>query len=102
MKYMFNGRKYVTKGIDETLPPEIQLFLFSCIDAMCIKTDGNLDYLQVFTLETVKNDDILLLHIHQKQEIPEGSIEYILSIDTEIHCKVFLIDDIEIVTMLLA
>ena len=70
MKYEFNSKKYITKGIAETLLPELQLFLFSCIDTMRIKTDGQLDYLQVFRLETVTENNISLLHICHEQEQP--------------------------------
>ena len=102
MKYEFNSKKYITKGIAETLLPELQLFLFSCIDTMRIKTDGQLDYLQVFRLETVTENNISLLHICHEQEQPECSMKYILSTDTIINCKIFVIDDVDHVTMLLA
>ena len=102
MKYEFNRKKYITKGIAETLSPELQLFLFSCIDTMRIKTDGQLDYLQVFRLETVTENNISLLYIRHEQEQPKCSMKYILSTDVIINCKIFVIDDIDHVTMLLA
>ena len=102
MEYKFDGKKYVTKGIVATLHPKLQLFLFSCIDTMRIKTNGQLDYLQVFRLETITENDISLLHIRHEQEQPECSMEYIVPVDSEINCKIFVIDDIDHVTMLLA
>ena len=34
MGYKFDGKKYVTKGITDTLPPDVQLFLFMCVEIM--------------------------------------------------------------------
>ena len=56
VEYKFDGKKYVTKGIEETLPPDVQLFLFMCLNIMHDKTTGQLDYLQVFKLETTSEE----------------------------------------------
>lgn len=65
------------------------------------KVGGELDYLQVFYLETTEKNNKRVLNIHHKQEIPSGNIDYIIPIEEEINCKVFVIDDIEVVTMLM-
>ena len=102
MGYKFDGQKYVTKGITETLPPDVQLFLFMCVEIMHSKTAGQLDYLQLFKLDTSGEGDRRLLHIRHKQEQPEAKIDYVFPVDKEVNCKVYIIDDIDHVTMLLA
>ena len=118
MEYKFDGKKYVTKGIAETLPPDVQLFLFMCLNItlppdvqlflfMCLnimhdKTTGQLDYLQVFKLETTGEENSKLLHIRHEQEQPEAHMDYVMPTEIEINCKVYIIDDIDHVTMLLA
>lgn len=84
MGYKFDGKKYVTKGIAETLPPDVQLFLFMCLNIMHDKTTGHLDYLQVFTIETTVKDDSKLLHIKHDQEQPEAHMNYVMPTETEI------------------
>ena len=61
-----------------------------------------LDRLQVMTLDTIKKDGIKVLHITHEQEQPESKLEYYIPIESNINCKVFVIDDIKYVTMLLA
>ena len=102
MGYKFDGQKYVTKGITETLSPDVQLFLFMCVEIMHGKTAGQLDYLQVFKIDTSGEEDSRMLHIRHEQEQPEGKVEYYIPVKSTIECKAFVIDDVEYVTMLLA
>ena len=102
MEYQFNGEKYITKGIAEMLPSTVQILIFSGIDIMRKKTDGKLDYLQVFTLKTFGENENMLLNIMQEQETPERHINYVIPTDKTINTKVYIIDDIDHVTMLLA
>ena len=102
MEYKFDGKKYVTKGITETLPPDVQLFLFMCLNIMHDKTAGQLDYLQVFKLDTTGDGDSRMLHIRHEQEQPKAKMDYVLPIGEEVNCKVYIIDDIDHVTMLFA
>ena len=102
MSYKFDGQKYVTKGITETLPPDVQLFLFMCVEIMNVKTAGQLDYLQVFKLNTTGEGGSRMLYIRHEQEQPDAKMDYVLPVDEEINCKVYIIDDIDHVTMLLA
>ena len=101
MGYKFNGKRYITRGINNTLPIDIQLILFQSIEVMRGKVE-ELDWLQVMTLDTIKKDGIKVLHITHEQEQPEGKLEYYISVESTIKCKVFVVDDIEYVTMLLA
>lgn len=44
---MFNNNRYLTCGVDSTIPLELQLFLWNCVDEL----PAERDYLQVFKLE---------------------------------------------------
>lgn len=102
MAYKFDGKRYITRGINETIPFDVQLLMFAGLDVMQDKTDGELDYLQIFKLETIENDGVLTLHIHHEQEVPEAETDYIYPISERIDEKVYIIDSEEYVTMLLA
>ena len=43
-----------------------------------------------------------MLHIRHEQEQPDTKMDYVLPVNEEINCKVYIIDDIDHVTMLLA
>ena len=46
---MFRSPRYMTKGIDEDIPFELQMFIWSCINALPEESD----YLQVFELSAL-------------------------------------------------
>lgn len=48
MAYTFSGSRYVTSGVAENFPIELQVALFSAVEQMREKVSGQLDYLQVF------------------------------------------------------
>ena len=88
-------KRYLTRGVDETIPVELQLFMWQAIDQM----PQPKDYLQVFRL-SVENG---LQVIHHSSEQPEFEMTYILAtVDTHINEKVYVIDDGEHCTMILA
>jgi len=87
--------RYLTRGVDSEIPLEIQLFMWQCIDRM----PEPKDYLQVFSL-SVEND---LQVIHHTSEEPEYNMTYILpTIINPVTAKVYVIDDGDHCTMLLA
>lgn len=100
--YDFKGQKYVTSGVWDRIPPDIRKTMFNGIEMMRLKTDNQLDYLQIFRLETFGQDGIFVLNIKHEQEVPEAEIHYVLTVRKEINEKVYVIDDGEHVTMLLA
>ncbi len=102
MGYKFDSQKYITSGVRERIPLEILLMMFGSIEFMRRKTDGELDYLQLFTLETVGEDGNYLLSIRHEQEVPEAKIDIVVSVADPINEKVYIIDDVDHVTMLLA
>ena len=87
--------RYLTRGVDADIPAELQLFMWQAIDQM----PEPKDYLQVFRL-SVENG---LQVIHHSSEQPEFKMTYILAtVDTHINEKVYVIDDGDHCTMLLA
>lgn len=93
---MFGKDRYLTRGISEEIPLEIQILLWSMIGEIKIKKD----YLQVFEIEPIKNS---LLKIEHRQEIPKYKKEHVV-VNTGINSKVkiFVIDDGEYLTMMLS
>ena len=90
-----NKGRYLTRGVSAEIPPELQLFMWQAIDQM----PEPKDYLQVFRL-SVENG---LQVIHHSSEQPEFEMTYILAaVDTHINEKVYVIDDGDHCTMLLA
>ena len=63
---MFNNSRYLTKGINEEVPLNLQILLWSMIDSTLIKKD----YLQVFNIKVV-NKNANLIEITHSQEQPE-------------------------------
>lgn len=88
-------KRYLTRGIDETIPLELQLFMWNAIDNM----PAPKDYLQIF--ELTKNGN--MQHILHKSEQPEYEMKYILpTVEKTIIAKIYCIDSEEYCTMLLA
>ena len=92
---MFNNKRYLTQGVQADIPFELQFFMWECIDNLSVEKD----YLQVFELENADG----IQRIHHFSEQPEYSMEYLLpTIPGPITTKVYVIDDGEHSTMLLA
>lgn len=95
------SNRYMTKGIQEKISIEIQRFLWNCVDTL--KEKGQeLDYLQVFELTSERADDILFQKIEHRQEFPKYNKIYKIFAKEIVDAKVFIIDDKEYSTMLLA
>lgn len=91
---MFNNNRYLTCGVDSAIPIELQLFLWNCVDGL----PEPRDHLQVFDLKQVGS----LQCITHRSEEPEHYMEYLLPSDSPITEKLYIIDDGEHSTMLLA
>lgn len=94
--------RYVTCGIDNDLPPEIQITIWQAIDTK--KALGEkLDYLQITKFKRYK-DTLLLVSIEQEQ--PENKyicyIPYAESYKDILAKTVYVIDDGDHSTMLFA
>ncbi len=89
---MFDKEKYVTSGVDSTVPPFLQYFMWNAIDTMDVPEK---DYLQIFKLSSQ--------HIIHSQEQPPYCRKYsIMSSSTPLKAKIYVIDDYTHSTMLLA
>lgn len=91
---MFNNKRYLTCGVDETIPIELQLFMWECIDQLPEKRDC----LQIFDLEKVGT----MQSMTHRSEQPEYRKVYLLPSDAPITEKMYVIDDGDHSTMLLA
>lgn len=91
----FCKKRYLTRGVNETIPFEIQLFLWEAVDNM----PNPKDYLQVFNL-SIENG---LQVVRHTSEQPEFEMTYILTtVSNAVTAKIYIIDDGEQCTMLLA
>lgn len=94
---MFTNDRYMTRGVLAEIPAEIQIMIWAAIGA-AIKSGVELDYLQVFEL-TVENGRQKIRHF---QERPNREKIYYYNILSPITKKVYVIDDGDHSTMLLA
>ncbi len=92
---MFKNSRYATRGINAEIPLALQLVLWKMIDEMEV---ARKDYLQVFTLSS-ENGEQKIVH---EQEQPDYRKEYVFSGDCLVNAKIFVIDDGDHSTMLLA
>ena len=88
--------RYLTIGVDEKIPIDIQIFMWEAVDRM----PEPKDYLQVFSL-TVQNGLQVIRHTSEK---PKYEMTYILTslLTKAVTAKVYIIDDGDHCTMLLA
>ena len=90
-----NKPRYLTRGVHETIPVDIQLFIWTAIDQM----PEPKDYLQVFQLSVVNG----MQSIRHSSEQPEFEMTYILPMMVEpVTAKIYVIDSLDYCTMLLA
>jgi len=93
------GEKYITKGVQERIPILLVLFIWETIDRG--REERTLDYLQIFTFYVEDNQQKIK---HEQEQPPYervyvcGKAEGMVTI-TE---KVYVIDDGDHITMLLA
>ena len=91
---MTETNRFLTCGVDNTIPLELQLFLWDCVDRL----PEPKDYLQVFELKPAGSMQSI---IHTSEE-PEYHMEYLIPSDVPITEKLYIIDDGDHSTMLLS
>ena len=91
---MFTNKRYLSRGVDDTIPIEIQLFMWACIDQLSEPRD----YLQIFDLRQIGN----MQSITHRSEQPEYRKVYLLPSDNPITEKLYAIDNNECSTLILA
>ncbi len=90
--------RYLTRGVDSEIPLALQVFMWKCIDEL----PDEKDYLQVFELSASPTGLQKIVH---KQEQSEYRVEYVITEELfpkAVTAKIFVIDDGEHCTMLLA
>lgn len=90
----FQGQRYLTKGIQTEIPFDLQMFMWYLINQL----PEPKDYLQVFRLSVSDGTQ----HITHEQEQPEYHKEYDFKVEFPVTAKVYVIDDGDHCTMLLA
>lgn len=98
-----SSNRYMTSGINQRLPKELQALLWIAIDARLLLEKEKVDYLQVFTFKKV-DDHSLAIH-HEQEQPPLLNIHYTdykEEYEEFLNEKVFVIDDITHSTMLFA
>lgn len=92
---MFEGDRFMTRGVHKSIPLELQLFIWEAIANM----PAPKDYFQIFNLKIENNMQV----IHHYSEQPKFDMTYILpTIEKPVNAKVYIIDDGDYCTMLLA
>ena len=96
---MFDKDRYLTSGVQNTVPLPIQLILWKMIDDARLQTE--LDYLQVFELKEITVEDMPMQEVVHFQEQPEYRTRLTFPFAEPINTKLYIIDDGEYSTMLL-
>jgi len=91
---MFHNNRYLTCGVDAEIPLPLQLFMWNCVESL----PQERDYLQVFDLSE-ENGKQRIVH---RSEQPEHRQEYMIPSENPVENKIYVIDDGEHSTMLLA
>ena len=91
---MFENSRYLTRGVNADIPLELQLFMWDCIDRM----PEPKDYFQVFELKDIGG----MQHIVHFSEQPEYRMNYFIPMLKAVTAKIYVIDDGDHSTMLLA
>lgn len=99
-KLFVDKPRYMTRGIHQELPVELQSFLWICIEQL-INQGVELDYLQVFEINSREiEEECLLVTVKHSQEVPEYCTEYLVNSKQKVSGKIFVIDDGANATML--
>ena len=94
-------KKYITRGINSEIPLYLQILMWDMIKSMKVEKQ---DYLQIFKLESVNAKGKMFQKITHSQEQPayENTVLIPIYDGNAVDNKVFVIDDYEYCTMLLA
>lgn len=99
---MFHNNRYVTRGVNTEVDIRLQILMWNLIDKINNDKSINVDYLQVFNISK-KDNKIFIQHT---QEVPEYKklyeIRNVKDIEVEDKLKLFVIDEVDHSTMLLA
>ena len=91
----FTGQRYLTRGVQNQIPFDLQMFMWYLINNL----NEPKDYLQVFRLFVSDGGTQRIVH---EQEQPQYHKEFDIDYDNPINATVYVIDDGDHCTMLLA
>ena len=95
---MFQGKRFITKGVAETIPLEVQMFLWTLVDDLVSKKTVEPDYLQVFELAGEMGKQKI---IHRQEEPDYQAVYRFDHVVNPLYSKLYVIDEGEYSTMLL-
>lgn len=98
---MFSNPRYMTRGVQESVPLDLQIAIWSLIDRRKEGNQPELDYLQVFDCSVDFIGDRPVQQIIHSQEAPTYSQGHRFAILEPTTTKVWVIDDGHHSTMLL-
>ncbi len=93
--------RYLTRGIQEHIPMEVQAFLWGLIDVK-VKLGEQLDYLQIFKFETDEKHLYIVHSQEESQREEKYSLELKKGYEEMQNVKIYILDDKTHATMLLA
>ena len=93
-------KKYMTRGVQECIPFDLVVLMWQMYDR-CKEEINPCDSVHVFKLKRLEGE-VLNQEITHKQEVPEYERTYVINIDHPITEKVYVIENEDYVTMLLA
>lgn len=91
---MFQNQRYLTRGVGDTIPLQLQMFIWTCIELL----PDDCDYLQVFELKPFGG----MQQITHTSEQPEYRKVFLFPSDNPVTAKLYVIDSDTYSTMLLA
>lgn len=95
---VFERKRYITKGVAETISPRLHNILWYIIDIMDVSPK---DYLQIFKLDQIYVNRDFMQRITHIQKQPEYKKEHIINFKEVINEKIYIIDNGDYSTMLL-
>jgi Staphylococcal protein of unknown function (DUF960) len=109
MNDYFTGPRYITQGIQQALDPLLINFLWRLLDHFMETSQLDIDYLQIFNVQTISKQWAQYLSINHHQEVPDYIYETTVNYETEypLNEKIYIISSMdeegkEYSTMLLA
>ena len=91
----------MTRGIANTLEPALVLVLWQLITELVEEKEGQVDYLQVFDIVPDPNS-VRGIVVEHHSEVPLHKAVHRLQVTHPVKAKIFVIDDGEYSTMMLA
>ncbi|TBL77416.1 DUF960 family protein [Paenibacillus thalictri] len=101
MSSSFGSKRYVSRGVNKIVSPELQLTLRALVDEQ-VRNGLEMDYLQIFDLSIGEVHGRKVQKVMHRQEQPVRCKETILpSVRKPVNMTVWVIDSGDYVTMLL-